>query len=144
MAEFRGSIRRIYVTHCSARKDNTLKETATEVTPDMLYKSNPIQRFMKYCKTNKVNWAIFSDKYGVWFADIKHGWYEKDPDKITDDEFNKLVDNFNNSLGGFDEIWFYYNPGRFHRLYKRLLDTTRLRGKVRLFTHITDIPHHDH
>ncbi len=72
--------KRIYLTHCSARKDDTLKETGTGVTPDMLYKSAPIRRFMKSCKSNRVNWAIFSDKYGIWFANDKHTWYEKDPD----------------------------------------------------------------
>lgn len=139
MIGFRGRNRRIYVTHCSAKKDDTLKETNTEVTPDMLYKSTPIQRFMKSCKSKAVSWAIFSDKYGIWLSEDKHKWYEKDPNKVTDDEFNRLVDNFNKSLGNFGEIWFYHNPGRFHRLYKKLLDKTSLRAKIRLFTHIKDI-----
>lgn len=107
MIDLRGSNRRIYVTHCSARKADTLKETNIEVTPDMLYKSTPIRRFIKSCKSNRVSWAIFSDKYGIWFANSRHKWYEKDPNKITEDEFNTLVDNFNKSLGDFDEIWFF-------------------------------------
>jgi hypothetical protein len=68
-----------------------------------------------------VKWAIFSDKYGVWFSDNLHEWYEKDPNKVTEAEFNQLVNEFNKSLGQFDEIWFYHNPGRFHKLYKKLL-----------------------
>jgi hypothetical protein len=28
---------------------------------------------------------------GIWFPDVKYGWYEKDPDKVTNEEFDKLV-----------------------------------------------------
>ena len=37
-----------------------------------------------------VNWAIFSDKYGVWFSNGLHEWYEKNPNKITEEEFNQI------------------------------------------------------
>jgi hypothetical protein len=66
---------------------------------------------MKRCKNAKVNWAIFSDKYGIWLSDTEHTWYERDPNKVTDEEFNMLIENFNSKLKNFDEIWFYYNPG---------------------------------
>jgi len=45
---------------------------------------------MNKCKDRSVNWAIFSDERGV-FSNIKYGWYEKDPEKITPQEFDKLV-----------------------------------------------------
>jgi hypothetical protein len=69
-----------------------------EVTPDRLYTATPTQCFMKRCKNAKANWAIFSDKYGVWFSDTVHAWYEKDPNKVADEEFNILVQDFNSKL----------------------------------------------
>jgi hypothetical protein len=59
----------IYITHCSDKKDNFLKNTLKKVTPDKLYTATPIKRFISKCNEEKVNWAIFSDKYGVWFPD---------------------------------------------------------------------------
>jgi hypothetical protein len=73
--------RKIYITHCSAKKSIVFKNTKAKVTPDKLYTATPTQRFIKECKNKEVNWAIFSDKYGVWFSDIKHEWYEKIPTK---------------------------------------------------------------
>lgn len=130
---------RIYITHCSAKKDDSLKNTGKKVTPDKLYIATPTQRFMSKCKEKKVNWAIFSDLYGIWFPDIEHEWYEKDPDTVTEQEFRKLVNDFDQKLQNYDEIWFYYNPGRFHPLYKRLLQDTRLKDKVKPFTHIGEV-----
>lgn len=130
---------KIYITHCSAKKDDSLKHTGRKVTPDRLYTAKPTQRFMNKCKERQVEWAIFSDLYGVWFPNIEHEWYEKDPDTVTEQEFSELVNDFDQKLLKFDEIWFYHNPGRFHPLYKRLLQKTKLKNKVKLFTHIRDI-----
>lgn len=60
--------RRIYVTHCSHRKNPVLMKNNKRVTPDKLYTTTPTQRFMNKCKNKGVNWAILSDKYGVWFS----------------------------------------------------------------------------
>ena len=130
---------RIYVTHCSAKKDNSLKHTGVAVTPDRLYTAAPTQRFIRRCKEAGVRWAIFSDLYGVWFPDASHEWYEKDPDTVTEREFLNLVDDFERKLQGYDEIWFYHNPGRFHLLYRRLLQETRLRDRLTPFTHLREI-----
>jgi len=130
---------RIYITHCSAKKDDSLKHTGKKVTPDKLYTAIPTQRFMSKCKEKKVDWAIFSDLYGVWFPNIEHEWYEKNPDRVTKQEFRNLENDFDQKLQNYDEIWFYYNPGRFHPLYKELLQETRLRNKVKRFTHIREI-----
>ena len=94
---------------------------------------------MDKCKDAKVNWAIFSHNYGIWFSKDFHDWYEKNPNTITDDEFKKMVRDFDEKLHGFDEIWFYYNLGRFHSLYKRLLDETTLKNKIKTFTHLEEI-----
>lgn len=129
----------IYITHCSAKKDNFIKESRKKVTPDKLYIATPTQRFMNRCIRNKVNWCIFSDKYGIWFPNIKNGWYEKSPNKVTDDEYDELLNDFNNKLEQFDEIWFYHNPGRFHKLYKKILKDNKLKDRIKYFTHLEDI-----
>lgn len=79
---------------------------------------------MRECKNKGVNWAILSDKYGIWFSDDLHEWYEKNPSAITGEEFSDLVSEFDKSLRQFDQIYFYHNPGRFHKLYKRLLKSS--------------------
>ena len=130
---------RIYLTHCSAKKDNSFRNSIKMLTPDRLYMATPTQRFMSRCKEKHVNWAIFSDKYGVWFPEEKHEWYEKDPDTVSEQEFMQLIKNFNERLAKFDEIWFYYNPGRFHPLYARLLKGVKVKAKITLFTHKNQI-----
>jgi len=134
-------MKRIYITHCSAKKNLLIEGTTTRVTPSELYSATPIQRFMRKCTERGVEWAIFSDKYGVWFSRDKHEFYDKDPNtiEIGSDEFNRLVGDFDRKLRSYGEIWFYHNPGRFHRLYRGLLSTTTLRDKVRLFTHLSEI-----
>lgn len=126
---------KIYITHCSARKDQSLKGTGIKVSPDQLYTATPIKRFMERCLTRKVQWAIFSDKYGVWLPKEKHEWYEKDPDTVTEQEFRNLVKSFEERLASYDEIWFYHNPGRFHPLYARLLKEAKVKARIVLFTH---------
>ena len=94
---------------------------------------------MSRCKEQGVNWAIFSDKYGIWFPNVEHEWYEKGPDTVTDQEFQDLLNDFDLKLQDYDEIWFYYNPSRFHRLYQRLLQETSLQDKIRRFSHHWEI-----
>lgn len=47
-----------------------------------------------------VEWAIFSDLYGVWFPDVEYEWYEKDPGTATEEEFSKLLEGFLRTLPG--------------------------------------------
>ena len=130
---------KIYITHCSAKKDPSLKYSSKKVTPDRLYTATPTQRFMKKCKEKRVRWAILSDKYGVWFPNVRHEWYEKDPNTVTSTEYRNLIRNFQEKLSGYSEIWFYYNPGRFHPLYKQLLKEANVKSKIILFTHLSQI-----
>lgn len=130
---------RIYITHCSAKKNDLFRDTAEMVTPDRLYIATPTRRFMNECKERGVRWAIFSDKYGVWFPEEKHEWYEKDPDTVSEQEFKNLVRNFEEKLANYDQVWFYYNPGRFHPLYERLTKESKAKGKITLFTHKNQI-----
>jgi hypothetical protein len=133
---------RIYLTHCSATKDNSLRGTGRKVTPDKLYTSKFTQSFMRRCMEVGVRWAIFSDHYGVWFSEIEREWYGDDvgdPNLVTNDKFLALLSDFDNSLRDYGEIVFYYNPGRFHPLYRRLLNETVLKDRVRMITHYWEI-----
>jgi len=129
---------RIYVTHCTWRKDDRLRNTGEQVTPDRLYKGKFIEAFMRECKHKGVNWAIFSDKYGVWLPHEKYEWYDKDPNHVTEDEYQELLSDFDQKLAPYDEVRFYCPP-RFHRLYKRLLRETRLRDRITTIRSVTQI-----
>jgi hypothetical protein len=94
---------------------------------------------MEKCIEKRVNWAIFSDKFGVWFPHVNHGWYDKNPDNVTEAEFNFLLNNFDQQLRAYDEVMFYHNPSRFHSLYRRLIRETQLRDSVSLFSHLSEI-----
>ena len=134
--------RPIYITHCAAKKDDSLKGTGRRVTPDLLYAATPTQRFMRRCKERGVRWAIFSDHYGVWFSDEPREWYGDDvgdPNRVTEPRFRELVSNLDERLQGFAEIYFYYNPGRLHHLYERLLRETGLKDRVVRITHLWEI-----
>lgn len=133
---------RIYITHCSAKKDDSFKDAGRKTTPDNLYIGRRIQGFINACKRTRANWAIFSDLYGVWFPSIEHQWYDKAPESVTEHEFGELLSDFDEKLLDYDEIWFHYNPSRFHPLYDRLLTETKLRDRVRRFTHIAEIARH--
>jgi len=130
---------RIFITHCSGKKDNSLKNTGKKATPEKLYLAAPLQRFVNRCKDKKVSWAILSDLHGIWFPDVEHEWYDKPPNTVTEQEFKNLVNDFNQKLHNLDEIWFYYNPGRFHPVYKRLVEETKFKNKIKMFTHIKEI-----
>ena len=92
---------------------------------------------MTRCKEEGVQWAIFSDLYGVWLAVERRRWYEKAPDTVTEGEFIALLRSFDRRLRLFDEIWFYYHPARFHGLYRRLLRRSRLRRRIHKFRYVS-------
>ena len=123
---------RVYITFCSAEKDDSLKSAITAVSPDVLYKSRRIQSFMRKCREKGVRWGILSDQYGVWFSNETHVWYEKHPDSVTEQEFAALLADFDSKLAAFDEICFCpgTGEGRIHSLYKRLINQSQLKGKI--------------
>jgi hypothetical protein len=129
----------LYITHCCAKKNISLKGINKSVTPDKLYTATPTQRFMKTCQEKGVNWAIFSDKYDIWFSDEMNSWYEKNPKNVSAEEFKSLVNNCKRKLKDFDEVRFYHNPGRFHDLYKRLVTHPDLKDKIKPFSHLYEI-----
>lgn len=130
---------RIYLTHCSRTKSEMYQGTKEAVTPDRLYTSRHIQAFMRRCKATGVDWAIFSDLYGVWFPEETHQWYEKNPSTVSEAEFSLLLADFDEKLDRYAEIIFYHNPGRFHSLYARLLTSSSLATRIRKITHWWEI-----
>lgn len=95
---------------------------------------------METCKQKGVRWAIFSDLYGIWFPQEKHAWYEKSPNDVTESEVKALLTDFDDKLQEYDEIFFYRpSPVYFHSLYRRLLNETKLRERVRLISSIIEI-----
>jgi hypothetical protein len=130
---------RIYLTHCSKEKNDSLQGVEKTATPDKLYVAAPIQDFMNRCLEKEVNWAILSDLYGVWFSEVEHQWYEKHPSTVTEEEYQKILKNFDQSLKLYDEIWFYVRPETFHSFYERVLTNTALKDKVKHFTDLKQI-----
>ncbi len=130
---------RAYLTHCSAQKNHSLQDSGEKVTPDRLYTAASTQAFMSRCKERRVDWAILSDLYGVWFFDVEHEWYEKHPDTVTDQEFGEILNDFDQKLKNYDEIWFYFNSECFHSFYQEILRRTELKDRVRQFTDIEEI-----
>ncbi len=138
---------RIYFTHCTSKKNDSLKDTGSRVTPDILYVGKQTRSFMNRCKEKGVEWAIFSDLYGMWFPNTKHEWYEKSPNKIGPAELTLLVeDSFEmlkfEMLNGYDEICFYanYKSSRFHHIYRDLVRRLRCKGlNIKYISHLRDI-----
>jgi hypothetical protein len=79
---------RVYLTHCSASKNDSIRGTVRKVNPQTLYTALPLQRFIAKCIEKKVEWAIFSDIYGVWFPDQLHEWYKKTPIMLQKKNFS--------------------------------------------------------
>lgn len=122
-------MRTLYFTHCCHKKLDDLKNTGQRVPPMQLYIATPTQRFMKQCRKQRVEWAIFSDKYGFVFPDQRIEWYDKPPGFVTLDEKKALFQSAFNTLTRYDLAHFYYNPGRIHPLYLEMVDEMRRRGK---------------
>jgi hypothetical protein len=132
----------LYLTHCTYKKNERLQRTVDKVSPDRLYTGVKITRFINRCKHVGVNWAIFSDLYGVWFPHEKHGYYEKHPNDVTDAEFRDLLQESRDKLLRYDAVYFYGNHKShyFHRLYKRLIEGLKKEGvNIIKITHIYDI-----
>ncbi|CCJ37473.1 hypothetical protein BN140_2550 [Methanoculleus bourgensis MS2] len=132
---------RIFLTYCSWQKNDSFKKSNEAVTPDKLYTSERIQKFIKACKEAGAFWAIFSDEYGVWFPGERRGWYDKPPDEVTPAEFEQLVSRAEKSLEKY-EIFFYGDTGdsKFHPLHQNLIERLKDAGlKITLFNDLGDI-----
>ncbi len=107
-----------------------MKRSGEKVSPDKLYTGVKISRFINRCKKLNVNWAIFSDLYGIWFPNEKHRYYEKHPSKVTDNEFTTLLQASKEKLKNYETVYFYGNHKShyFHGLYKKLIQELRREG----------------
>lgn len=121
-------MKRIYLTHCSREKDAELEKSREKTTPDRLYTSESLLRFIQYCRNRGLAWAIFSDKYGVVFPDEQIAWYSKPPAEVTEEEFETLLQSFNTRLAGYDEIFFLHRQGETHPLFERVVELSRNAG----------------
>lgn len=132
---------RIYITHCTYKKDKRYKGTNEKVTPDVLYVGTKIQRFINNCKKKNVKWAIFSDYYGIWFPNEKRVYYEKHPKDVKNSEFEELVNSAKEKLKNY-EVYFYgnYKTHYFHPLYKKLVDRLSKKGiNIKLISKLKEI-----
>jgi hypothetical protein len=127
---------RVYLTHCSKEKEPKLEGTEIAVTPDKLYTNFGIQKFMRRCLAKNVSWAILSDLYGVYLSGESHVWYEKHPNTVTPQEEKTIIEDFNNKLASYDEIYFFIRSESFHPFYQRILRKTLLADKVKTFKNI--------
>ena len=59
---------------------------------------------MQRCKDKSLRWAIFSEKDGVWFPEVRHEWYEKDSETVTEAEFSTRVADFDGKLNDDSQI----------------------------------------
>ncbi|MDD3933719.1 MAG: peroxide stress protein YaaA [Methanoculleus sp.] len=133
---------KIFLTYCSGQKDDSLEKSNEKVTPDRLYTSKRIQKFIRACKEAGAFWAIFSDEYGVWFPGERRKWYDKPPDAVTPAEFEQLVSRAEKSLEKY-EVFFYGDTGdpKFHQVYRDLIGRLKDAGiKITLFNDFDDIP----
>lgn len=127
---------RVYLTHCSKEKESNLEGTDIAVTPDRLYTNAGIQQFMKRCQEKDVIWGVLSDLYGVYLSNEYHVWYEKHPDTVTLQEEEVVIQDFNNKLSSYDEIFFFVRLESFHSFYERVLKKTVLANRVKIFQDI--------
>lgn len=61
---------KLCVTYCSKNKRDGI------LPPDELYHSPRIDRFTAYCKKRKLDWAILSAQYGLFFPEQKRERYD--------------------------------------------------------------------
>jgi len=95
---------------------------------------------MKRCIEVGVEWAIFSDKYGFVFPHDRIQWYEKHPKTVTQSEKKKMLDDALIALREYDLVYFYYNPGRIHPLYRSFVNKIQSKGRrVQQITHLDEI-----
>jgi hypothetical protein len=130
---------RIYLTHCSKDKSPQAKASGEKLPPDQLYTDPGLQEFIAACKSTGASWAILSDKYGVFFPDETHEYYEKPPASVTPEEENTLRNQLNQRLEQYTEIWFYVRPAAIHPVYERILMHSALSAHVHLFSDLGEV-----
>ncbi len=129
----------IYLTHCCAIKNDSIKDTSKVLPPQALYLENYLQNFVQACQAKNATWAIFSDLYGIWFPSVQHAWYDKHPDTVTPSEFKALLFDFDKKLAPYETIYFYYETATWHPFYDRLIEAVGLRDRVVKFSDLGEV-----
>ena len=132
-------MKQIYLSHCSKDKSAQAKATGEKMTPDRLYTDPDLVRFMSRCKEAGLEWAILSDRYGLFRAQDRHAYYEKPPDTVSEDEEAQIAEDLRKGLSQFDTVWFYVRKASFHPFYERVLQKSGVIGKVKFFSDLTQI-----
>lgn len=114
-------LKQVYITYCSKMKSKYENSTIL-FFPSELYISPRVQEFINYCTQHNYTWAIFSDYYGLVFANEKVNWYDKSPDCVTNQEYKHLLFITLKKLTGYDKVFFYYKPDSYHSLYSNLVN----------------------
>jgi len=118
---------KLFLTYCSGSKDESLIGTGESVTPDKMYTSDRIQKFINTCKDAGACWAIFSDEYGIWFPNEEHEWYEKPPEEVTKSEFNQLVVSSAKRLNKYNVYFFNPVKENLDKIYLNLIEELKNR-----------------
>lgn len=114
-------LKQIFITYCSKRKVE-YEDSTFKYLPSELYISPRVQEFISHCSQHNHTWAIFSDYYGLVFANEKIEWYDKNPDCVTNKEYERLLYITLKKLTAYDEVFFYYNIDTYHTLYVNLVN----------------------
>lgn len=130
---------KIYLTHCSKEKSARARESGGSYPPDELYTDPELLAFIARCKESENNWAILSDRYGLFLPDEKHAYYEKPPSSVTLEEEMAITRDFHIRLAEYTEILFYVRRDTFHPFYERVLKNGPLAGRTTLFEDLKNI-----
>jgi hypothetical protein len=117
-ASTRKNLHNPWLFHCSAKKNADLKNGQARVTPISCILPLLLNASLVSAETRELVGPFFPTSMAHGLQ--THEWYEKNPNRVTEAEFNHIVREFNKSLREFDGIHFYHNPGRFHRLQKAI------------------------
>lgn len=78
----------LLVTNCSKTKGTV----GDKAIPEDFYKGVTPQLLINFGKRNKLNWAIMSDLYGIYYPEEKLAFYDIGPDQVKEPkELGKLI-----------------------------------------------------
>ena len=128
----------IYITYCSKQKCICKSDDSKLLAPSELYISSRVQNFIHFCKKQKYTWAIFSDYYGIVFENEKIKWYDKSPERVTEKDYDGLLENSLYKLKNYENVFFYYSIESFHPIYKRLVKDLKGSKNIMLIDRLED------
>jgi hypothetical protein len=114
----------LYVTRCCK-----IKTTDPEAIPKEFYKSDIVQRFIRFCETNDLNYAILSDLYGIHVKDEKMQTYDIHPSSLSEAQITHLGSLIRSKCDYIKvDTIYYYNPSPLMSIpYFRMLAKSQLK-----------------